>query len=99
MLVSGLCDLMDGQVGYLLTRAIRRHGAQLALSFSRAISVVQLRGVGDKERVVVAAARESADLHGDVQVVVGDVHEIVVGLFLLESRRALDRAREIRVLG
>jgi hypothetical protein len=80
------------------TRAVHRHSAQLALPLAGAISVIQLRGVGDKERVIVAATRESADLHGDVQVVIGDVHEIVMSLLLLESWRALDRAREIRIL-
>ena len=81
-----------------LTGTVRGSGFELAARIEFAVGVVELRGVGDEERLV-GGARDGAELDGDVQVVVGDVHEVLVGLLRIESRRALDGAGEVRVLG
>ena len=80
-----------------LTGTVRGSGFELAARIEFAVGVVELRGVGDKERLV-GGTRDGAELDGDVQVVVGDVHEVLVGLLRIESRRALDGAGEVHVL-
>ena len=82
-----------------LTGAIQSHAAQLAGFLGGAVGFVDLRRVGQQQRPIAHAARQAAELDGDVQVVVGHVHEVVVGLLRVELGRALDGAGEIRVLG
>lgn len=81
----------------MLTGTVCRCGFELAARVELAVGVVELRGVGDEEGLV-GGARDGAELDGDVQVVVGDVHEVVVGLLRIEARRALDGAGEVHVL-
>jgi len=81
-----------------LTRTVCRRGLELASRVELAVGVVELSGVGDEERLVGATTSQSADLNGDVQVVVGDVHEVLVRFFRVESWRALDGAGEVHVL-
>lgn len=81
----------------MLTGTVRRCGFELTARVELAVGVVELRGVGDEERLV-GGARDGAELDGDVQVVVGNVHEVLMSFLRVESRRALDGAGEIHVL-
>ena len=80
-----------------LTRTVCRRGLELASRVELAVGVVELCGVGDEERLV-ATTSDSADFYGDVQVVVGDVHEVLVRFLGVESWRAFDGAREVHIL-
>ena len=82
----------------MLTGTVCRCSFELAARVELAVGVVELRGVGDEERLVGGAC-DGAELDGDVEVVVGDVHEVLVGFLRVESRRALDGAGEVHVLG
>jgi hypothetical protein len=81
-----------------LTAAVHRHGSQLPLLLSRAVGVVDLRRVGQQQRLA-QGARQRAQLDRHVQVVVGHVHEILVGVVRVELGRPLDGAGESGVLG
>lgn len=80
-----------------LTGAVERHGAELAHLQPCAVGGVDLGGVGEEDGVV-AAAGDGAELDGDIEVVVGDVHVVLAGVLLGESGRALDGAGESWVL-